>query len=121
MHVKYPSQLLSPSDIYSDVGGIIVYLCIYLFCFCQKSDVSSAGRNGMLAAPVGKGRVGDDNKCVMCEFALHFLQNMLEQKDTRVSILMIGLLFFVYFFHFFTFCLLISFALLSFVVLFPLS
>lgn len=40
----------------------------------------------MLAAPVGKGRVGDDNKCVMCEFALHFLQNMLEQKDTRVSI-----------------------------------
>lgn len=48
--------------------------------------MSSAGRNGMLAAPVGKGRVGDDNKCVMCEFALHFLQNMLEQKDTRVSI-----------------------------------
>ncbi|ROT85593.1 saposin isoform 1 [Penaeus vannamei] len=49
-------------------------------------DVSSAGRNGMLAAPVGKGRVGDDNKCVMCEFALHFLQNMLEQKDTRKDI-----------------------------------
>nr|ADK94870.1 saposin isoform 1 [Penaeus monodon] len=48
--------------------------------------VSNAGRNGMLAAPVGKGRVGDDNKCVMCEFALHFLQNMLEQKDTRKDI-----------------------------------
>lgn len=49
-------------------------------------DVSSAGKNGVLGAPIGKGRIGDDNKCVFCEFALHFLQNMLEQKDTREDI-----------------------------------
>ncbi|KAG7155148.1 Prosaposin-like 2 [Homarus americanus] len=48
-------------------------------------DVSPVGTNGMVGAALGKGRVGD-NKCVMCEFALHFLQNMLEQKDTREDI-----------------------------------
>lgn len=47
--------------------------------------MSSVGRTGVVRAPLGKSRVGDDNKCVMCQFALHFLQNMLEQKDTRVS------------------------------------
>ncbi|KAK3891987.1 hypothetical protein Pcinc_004153 [Petrolisthes cinctipes] len=48
--------------------------------------VSPAGRSGVVRAPLGKSHVGDDNKCVMCQFALHFLQNMLEQKDTRGDI-----------------------------------
>lgn len=51
----------------------------------MKTDVVPVGTNGVIGAALGKGHVGD-NKCVMCEFALHFLQNMLEQKDTRVSI-----------------------------------
>ncbi|XP_045625830.2 LOW QUALITY PROTEIN: prosaposin [Procambarus clarkii] len=48
-------------------------------------DVVPVGTNGVIGAALGKGHVGD-NKCVMCEFALHFLQNMLEQKDTRKDI-----------------------------------
>ncbi|XP_071537348.1 uncharacterized protein Sap-r isoform X2 [Panulirus ornatus] len=49
-------------------------------------NVSPVGTNGVLGGAVGKGRVGDDNKCVMCEFAIHFLQNILEQRDTREDI-----------------------------------
>ncbi|KAK7082394.1 hypothetical protein SK128_021438, partial [Halocaridina rubra] len=49
-------------------------------------NVASAGSTGVLGAPIGKGHVGDDNKCVMCEFALQFLQNMLEEKSTREQI-----------------------------------
>lgn len=48
-------------------------------------DVVPVGTNGMIGVALGKGHVRD-NKCVMCEFALQFLQNMLEQKDTRKDI-----------------------------------
>lgn len=49
-------------------------------------SVASAGSSGVIGAPLGKGHVNDDNMCVMCEFAVHFLQNMLEQKSTRSEI-----------------------------------
>ncbi|XP_068207263.1 prosaposin [Palaemon carinicauda] len=48
--------------------------------------IVSAGKTGVIGSPLGKGNVGDDNMCVMCEFAVHFLQNMLEQKSTRTEI-----------------------------------
>lgn len=49
--------------------------------------VSHAGASGVVAPAVGKTNVKDDNKCVMCEFVMQFLRNMLEQKDTRVRML----------------------------------
>lgn len=48
--------------------------------------VSHAGASGVVAPAVGKTNVKDDNKCVMCEFVMQFLRNMLEQKDTREDI-----------------------------------
>ncbi|MPC34369.1 hypothetical protein E2C01_027753 [Portunus trituberculatus] len=45
--------------------------------------VSHVGTNGVVAPAVGKTNIKDDNKCVMCEFVMQFLRNMLEQKDTR--------------------------------------
>lgn len=49
-------------------------------------NVVPAGNSGVLGAPLGKGHVGDGNVCVMCEFAVQFLQNMLQQKATREEI-----------------------------------
>ena len=48
-------------------------MLITSFCI-SPHQVSNAGEAGVID------HVSDDNKCVMCEFALHFLQNMLEQK-----------------------------------------
>ncbi|KAG0714881.1 Prosaposin [Chionoecetes opilio] len=48
--------------------------------------VSHVGGSGVVAPAVGKTGVRDDNKCVMCEFVLQFVRNMLEQKDTREDI-----------------------------------
>lgn len=48
--------------------------------------VSHVGANGVVAPAVGKTNIKDDNKCVMCEFVMQFLRNMLEQKDTREDI-----------------------------------
>ncbi|CAL4060457.1 unnamed protein product, partial [Meganyctiphanes norvegica] len=45
-------------------------------------NVNPIGQNGFVGAAAKK----DDQMCVMCEFAIHFLQNMLEQKDTREDI-----------------------------------
>lgn len=44
-------------------------------------NVNPIGENGFVGAAAKK-----DQTCVMCEFAIHFLQNMLEQKDTREDI-----------------------------------
>lgn len=52
-----------------------------------SAAVSHAGTSGVVAPAVGKTNVKDDNKCVMCEFVMQFLRNMLEQKDTRVRML----------------------------------
>ncbi|XP_076060400.1 prosaposin [Oratosquilla oratoria] len=49
-------------------------------------SVASAGKSGLLGPAMGKSSVKDNNKCVMCEFALNFLQNILEQEDTREDI-----------------------------------
>lgn len=51
-----------------------------------SAAVSHAGATGVVAPAVGKTNVNDDNKCVMCEFVMQFLRNMLEQKDTRVRV-----------------------------------
>lgn len=48
--------------------------------------VSHAGTSGVVGPAVGKTNVKDDNKCVMCEFVMQFLRNVLEQKDTREDI-----------------------------------
>lgn len=48
--------------------------------------VSHVGTNGVVGPAVGKTSVKDDDKCVMCEFVMQFLRNMLEQKDTREDI-----------------------------------
>lgn len=53
----------------------------------MSAAVSHAGASGVVAPAVGKTNVKDDNKCVLCEFVMQFLRNMLEQKDTRVRTL----------------------------------
>lgn len=49
-------------------------------------NVNHIGENGFVGAAAATTTKKDDQMCVMCEFAIHFLQNMLEQKDTREDI-----------------------------------
>lgn len=72
----------------SSVRDLILFIPhLPLHPIIMVAAVSHAGASGVVAPAVGKTNVKDDNKCVMCEFVMQFLRNMLEQKDTRVRML----------------------------------
>ena len=44
---------------------------------CHPSEISVAGRSGVLDS--------SDEACTMCEFTLHFIQEQLQDKSTKVG------------------------------------